>query len=157
MAMCWKCGSLGLMEVRTGLYKLYHALNTFHRSKPTDIHPDVGGGNVPNTQPRALSNIPLRWMVRQVMACGCGIRFDEAALERLKIPLHDPLSAIPASPTEASAEEAKLNSLDALEPIYDALVVKKVWWILEIMFLYYSWQDEKGVWHSEYRYVFFPN
>ncbi|EKM49551.1 uncharacterized protein PHACADRAFT_265089 [Phanerochaete carnosa HHB-10118-sp] len=48
-------------------------------------HGDVGGGCVPNDTPHALSDISLRWMVRQVVQAQCGIAFDSDALRRAGI------------------------------------------------------------------------
>ncbi|KAI0269949.1 hypothetical protein BC834DRAFT_967664 [Gloeopeniophorella convolvens] len=50
-------------------------------------HCDVGGGNARDADPHALSNIPLRWMVREIMLAQCDILLDNAALKRLSIPI----------------------------------------------------------------------
>ncbi|KAI0042994.1 hypothetical protein FA95DRAFT_1460743, partial [Auriscalpium vulgare] len=39
-------------------------------------HCDVGGGSVPDTAPHALANIPLRWMVQEIVRARCGIVLD---------------------------------------------------------------------------------
>jgi hypothetical protein len=88
-------------------------------------------------------------MVREVMKSQCGIQFDENALSRAFIPKFDFL----VKPTDPNDEEKVLNAVDALEPIYDQLKLNRMWWILEIVPLSYSWQDEKGVWHTEWKYV----
>ncbi|KAI0074015.1 hypothetical protein K474DRAFT_1665915 [Panus rudis PR-1116 ss-1] len=49
-------------------------------------HCDVGGGSVPDVEEHCLSNISLRWMVRQVVQAQCGIVFDREALQRANIP-----------------------------------------------------------------------
>ena len=49
---------------------------------------DVGGGSTLNSAPHALSDIPLRWMVRQVAQAQCGIQFDNDAIKRAGIPLN---------------------------------------------------------------------
>jgi len=49
-------------------------------------HGDVGGGAVSDTNAYALSNIPLRWMVHEVMLAQCGVLFENAALAQLNIP-----------------------------------------------------------------------
>ncbi|KAL4250658.1 hypothetical protein ABKN59_005360 [Abortiporus biennis] len=49
-------------------------------------HADVGGGSVPDSTVHALSDVTLRWMVRQVVLSQCGITFDQAALLRANIP-----------------------------------------------------------------------
>jgi uncharacterized protein (DUF2235 family) len=103
-------------------------------------HSDVGGGAVPNSTLESLANISLRWMVSEVVASGCGVIFDPAALAQARIDV---------SP-EPTAER-ELDDIDCLQPIYDDLVIYKIWWMLEIMPLQFTWQDAKGVWHSKYR------
>ena len=39
-----------------------------------------------DTKENALSNIPLRWMMREIVKARCGILFDKTALELWKIP-----------------------------------------------------------------------
>jgi hypothetical protein len=48
---------------------------------------DVGGGVADDLDEFALSNITLRWMVREVIQAQCGIVFDSTALGRAHIPL----------------------------------------------------------------------
>ncbi|KAH9060461.1 hypothetical protein EDB87DRAFT_1562060 [Lactarius vividus] len=50
-------------------------------------HSDVGGGLAKDTKEHALSNISLRWMVREILKTQCHIRFDEAALNQWGIPI----------------------------------------------------------------------
>ena len=42
---------------------------------------DVGGGSVPNGEPRSLARIPLRWMIRECFKTGTGIIFDAHMLK----------------------------------------------------------------------------
>lgn len=106
-------------------------------------HADVGGGSVRNDAPNALSNIPLRWMVRQAALCGSGIRFDEDALVRANISLQ----------AGADGDLDELDKADAIQPIYDALKITPMWWALEIMPMTYVWQDKDGIWHKTFKYV----
>ncbi|KIJ94743.1 hypothetical protein K443DRAFT_683528 [Laccaria amethystina LaAM-08-1] len=103
-------------------------------------HSDVGGGAVPNSTLESLANISLRWMVSEVVASGCGVIFDPAALAQARIDV---------SP-EPTAER-ELDDIDCLQPIYDDLVIQKMWWMLEIIPLKFTWQDAQGAWHSKYR------
>ena len=48
---------------------------------------DVGGGNAKDSKRHALSNIPLRWMMREILNSGCHIHFDPTALKLWDIPL----------------------------------------------------------------------
>lgn len=50
-------------------------------------HSDVGGGLAMDTKQHALSNISLRWMVREILKTRCHILFDEAALKQWSIPV----------------------------------------------------------------------
>ncbi|THH16718.1 hypothetical protein EW146_g3969 [Bondarzewia mesenterica] len=50
-------------------------------------HSDIGGGAVSDSTENALANIPLRWMVREVMLAQCGIVFGDTALMRWNVPL----------------------------------------------------------------------
>ncbi|KEP53038.1 DUF2235 domain protein [Rhizoctonia solani 123E] len=60
---------------------------------PTDIkevwfaggHSDVGGGNVPDSQPHNLSDITLRWMVRECAMANTKIVWNEPRLRQLQI------------------------------------------------------------------------
>ena len=110
---------------------------------------DVGGGAVPDTQVHDLANIPLRWMVREVMQAQCGVQFDEEALVRASIPRYNFL----IRPTDPKDEQLALDAADVLEPIHDELKLDPLWWLLEIVPTHYSWQDDKGVWHKQFRYV----
>lgn len=105
---------------------------------------DVGGGSVLNSVPHSLANITLSWMVRQVIDSQCGILFDEAALARLSLP-----SPYPSQPNSSEP----LDTIDALQPLHDELVLTKIWWLLEIIPWRYSWQDADGTWHHSSGYV----
>lgn len=48
-------------------------------------HSDVGGGHAEDVEQHALSNIPLRWMVREILKTRCHILFDETALNEWSI------------------------------------------------------------------------
>ncbi|RXW24075.1 hypothetical protein EST38_g1771 [Candolleomyces aberdarensis] len=105
-------------------------------------HEDVGGGSVANEAPHCLSNITLRWMVRQAIITNSGILFDEVALERLNIDF---------GPERTNKGES-LDAVDAVQPIHDQLKRMPLWWILEIMPMTYVWQDKDGAWHRTFRW-----
>ncbi|KAK2465387.1 hypothetical protein APHAL10511_002741 [Amanita phalloides] len=109
-------------------------------------HSDVGGGSVPNDAKHTLANVSFRWMVREVMASQCGILFDEAALVRNGI--HDSAAPIMSATIMAAMKPCWT---DALQPLYDQLVLNKLWWILEILPLMYYWQGADGCWHKNLR------
>lgn len=79
-------------------------------------------------------------MVREVINSRCGVIFDESALLRAKIDLEP----------EPTASETEMNSVDALDPIYDQLKANVLWWLLEILPFPYSSQDINAVWHTSY-------
>ncbi|KAJ7601160.1 hypothetical protein C8J56DRAFT_912301 [Mycena floridula] len=105
-------------------------------------HSDVGGGSVPDDTAQNLSNIPLRWMVREVIASGCPIIFNQEPLDALMLP---------KSTNDTPAIEADMDAADAVAPIHDSLVELPIWWVLEILPIKYNWQDLKGVWQSSYK------
>ncbi|PWN41652.1 hypothetical protein IE81DRAFT_324280 [Ceraceosorus guamensis] len=51
-------------------------------------HADVGGGAVGNDTRHALSNIPLRWMIRQTFACDTGILYNADVLADYGMDVH---------------------------------------------------------------------
>jgi hypothetical protein len=54
----------------------------------TGCHADVGGGAVKNEERHKLSQIPLRWMIRQAFQCNTGILFDTAMLADNGLDVH---------------------------------------------------------------------
>jgi len=98
-------------------------------------HSDIGGGAEPNGTPNSLAYITLRWMVREIVKSGCGIQFDEDALQRAKIDL-------------ASSESPLADGADAVQPLHDELKSNPLWWILEIFPMKFTWQDANGAWKT---------
>ena len=81
---------------------------------------DVGGGAVTDATEYALADIPLRWMVREVMLAQCGITFEEAALTRWNIPLtateaFKKQTSKPSSPAPGAASPVSANGKDSVE------------------------------------------
>ncbi|KAJ7617476.1 hypothetical protein DFH06DRAFT_1237825 [Mycena polygramma] len=108
-------------------------------------HGDVGGGDVTDGVARSLSDITLRWMVRQIMASDCGIRFESGALKRAAIP-----ALVDASSVEVSADERSVDDADSSEPLHDDLAGVSAWEALEILPLTWSVQDTQGAWHRKF-------
>lgn len=104
---------------------------------------DVGGGEVGNEDPHSLGDIPLRWMIRQVLESKCGILFQDHALDALQLNIDAPANPEPVL--------SNIDAADALEPLHDELVLRKSWWLLEILPMKYSWQDTDCNWHSTWR------
>ncbi|KAI9444644.1 hypothetical protein H4582DRAFT_2179150, partial [Lactarius indigo] len=95
-------------------------------------HADVGGGAKGNEE-NALSDIPLRWMVREIVSAGVKVIFDEKALEDHRIPVssnHDPLDA-------EDVEDVKTK-------INDQLVKTPSWKLLEYIPTTFPALDKDG-------------
>ncbi|KAJ7643717.1 hypothetical protein FB45DRAFT_280795 [Roridomyces roridus] len=101
-------------------------------------HSDVGGSSTSNDVQRSLSDITLRWMVREAMLSGCEVRWDKAALARAGIP------------SSVDEDWTALEETDAAQPLYDELKTNPAWWALEVLPLPWSVQDEQGVWHWKF-------
>ena len=125
---------------------------------------DIGGGTTEDindstkkTNPM-LSNISLRWMVRQVAAIRkeCPIDFAEAALEQWNIPRED----IQVQPliTEGLSVEHYFRYDDAKADINDELERSRSWYAVEILPTYYEWEDdsERGQWLKQTWQVIHP-
>ena len=54
----------------------------------TGCHADVGGGAVANDQRHKLSQVPLRWMLRQCFECNTGILFNTEKLAEKGLDVH---------------------------------------------------------------------
>ncbi|KAI0030542.1 hypothetical protein K488DRAFT_53987 [Vararia minispora EC-137] len=100
-------------------------------------HGDVGGGVASDTDDFPLSNISLRWMVREAIRAQCSIQFDSAALSRLHIPLSGP--------------DIERDVREIEQPVYDALTEAKTWWLLEYIPTKYTYQKTtSNKWVSEW-------
>ncbi|KAH8987753.1 hypothetical protein EDB86DRAFT_2949235 [Lactarius hatsudake] len=121
-------------------------------------HTDVGGGSTPDSTEHSLANIPLRWMIQEVIRADCSIQFDMSAFARWNIPItigQDPsTSGAPSQGgengkgrTEGSAtENDRIDALDIVQPIHDDLVDVPVWWLLEIVPTQFTYQNAQGKW-----------
>lgn len=165
LRMSWRFGS---QDVTAVFLPVKQIIKPFWKPKKID----VGGGDTPQGTP-TLSDITLRWMIREIVSSQCGIFFDENALAAANIPL----SMIGLSAAEAqlddklrgaetdaadglpsplySPQAAKLDSVDAIQSIHDPLQSQPSWWALEVIPFFVSWQDQNGVWHRSWRFVRF--
>ena len=73
-------------------------------------HCDVGGGAVEDRATYKLADIPLRWMVEQVMLSRCGIRFDGAALKNIGVEVSTIPPVIPIILTAGEESEANVGA-----------------------------------------------
>ncbi|CAL1708268.1 unnamed protein product [Somion occarium] len=132
-------------------------------------HCDVGGGSVPNDTRHNLARIPLRWMIRQCFLTNTGIRFHSSLLKKVGLdsaslyPIVQPrppaLYFTPThnrTPTDATLvgtedsdkhlTEEEEDLKDALSPVYDQLLLKPFWWILELLPLSQRYQRKDNTW-----------
>ena len=151
------------------------------------VIPDVGGGNTEDIKEDskdndnfALSHIPLRWMVQEIVNTNSGIKFLDdkellPLLQRWNIPLKEagrpqpepslpPLSS-PLSPPPKVLEQPRLpcdadaTIIDELKPKFEGFFLWIFWCFLEVLPTYYEWQVEKRgewVWYWQYRQVTHP-
>ena len=75
-----------------------------------------------------LSDISLRWMVKEIIKSGCGIQFDREELETLRIN-----ASISTSEETGGSTHSDVNQREALEPMDDRLSKQRLWWLLEII------------------------
>lgn len=84
-------------------------------------HADVGGGAVANDERRKLSQIPLRWMLRQCFECNTGIIFHTEMLAEKGLdvhtlhPVYTPLSKPVVGPSPKMMEKYEAGTLAPLE------------------------------------------
>ena len=104
-----------------------------------------------NTDKYALSNIPLRWMIEQIVRSGAQIIFDPSSFARWNIPT-DILQAKPAAgPQEGATVISDRNpqdARDAVQKLTDELYKQPLWWILEFLPLSYTYQTPQGKWRT---------
>jgi hypothetical protein len=112
-------------------------------------HSDVGGGSVSNATQRSLSQITLRWMVRQVKLANCPIIFDKHALRRHKIPVEHPQPKLTQSEKQLDLEDIKAPLFDRLNP--PGSILPSVWWLTECLPSPRRWQTHDGEWKKEWR------
>ena len=125
-----------------------------HPYNMAEYDPDVGGGEVTDSTPSALANIPLRWMLHEMDALDIGIMFNNEALDRLGIPedcvrresgfrftrtrVRSDETAV--DPSETTHKEkslvppktwAQLDEEDAMAGLHDELQIRPLWWLLQ--------------------------
>ncbi|KAI6030583.1 hypothetical protein F5J12DRAFT_903043 [Pisolithus orientalis] len=138
-------------------------------------HSDIGGGNVEDDVKVSLAQITLRWMVEQVIASDCGVLFEDEGLQELGIPprpMPGKAGKNGAEPIASAVKQSDVKDVtsssdslvgpspstsvadpefkDAIAPLFDELQITKAWWLLEIIPLPFSWQDDSGRWHERW-------
>jgi hypothetical protein len=149
---------------------------------------DVGGGNVPDFKEGdgwpgylpMLSNIPLRWMIKEIIAADPnGIIFCKGEMSRFGIDLDTfRKQAKDEKAKKAKDEKAKRENLspelseaeifkpqhywnkiysavtsDVRSPINDEMMKMPLWWLLEFFPIIESRQYGKNYWTQSIRYV----
>jgi hypothetical protein len=120
---------------------------------------------------RMLLNIPLRWMIKEIIAADTGIIFCEDEISRFGINYDTFLK-------QAKVEKAKRESLsselseaeifkpqhywnkiysavtsDVRSPINNEIMKMPLWWLLEFFPIIESRQDGKNHWTQSIRYM----
>ncbi|TFK40588.1 hypothetical protein BDQ12DRAFT_601197 [Crucibulum laeve] len=135
--------------------------------EPTDVkevwftgcHADVGGGSHTDDVDASLSNIPLRWMIKECFLAKMDILFDNDLLYDMGLDL----SALNKDPSKVSSTQhyghAAQDSLisppslhkavarivnDVVADIYNQLFLVPHWWLLEIIPMLSTRQAEDG-------------
>ena len=96
-------------------------------------------------------------MVKQVILSGCGIKFDAKALGKAHIDVPAVIASPP--PGEGDSGEGMVQGgggsdmQDVLAAIHDRLTTQPLWWILELLPMKFTWQEEDGRWKNEWGYA----
>jgi hypothetical protein len=104
-------------------------------------------------------------MVQEIVRANCGILFDYDAFEQWGIPIaigkdiHPPtsLAADQASGSGndidngAAVAEYQADAVDVVQPMHDQLKKQLLWWILEMMFTSYTYQNQQDNWVTRWR------
>lgn len=140
--------------------------STNSTSFSTGCHADVGGGSHGSDAENSLSNITLRWMIKECYLSKTGIDFDPDLLLELGLDLttleNNPQDAkthnyqpLPQAPAAATAQDTTAmevvfqfakDKVDAFADKYDQLSIAPFWWILEIIPMLSTHQTENGSW-----------
>ncbi|KAI9455901.1 hypothetical protein BJY52DRAFT_1121569 [Lactarius psammicola] len=128
-------------------------------------HTDVGGGSTPNSEAHSLANIPLRWMIQEIVRADCGILFDLDAFARWDIPITIGRDLYPSTSPVANqasgsgtgtggspAANDQADALDVVQPTHDQLKAVPAWWLLEIILTSYTYQNSKDKWVTRWSF-----
>ncbi|KAH8992428.1 hypothetical protein EDB92DRAFT_1797303 [Lactarius akahatsu] len=107
-------------------------------------HTDVGGSSTPNSVAHSLANIPLRWMMQEIIRADCGILFDFDAFARWDIPITIGRDLYPHVSSQAGG--------NIVQPTHDQLKAVPAWWLLEIIPTSYTYQNMKDKWVTRWSF-----
>ncbi|EPQ54047.1 hypothetical protein GLOTRDRAFT_139460 [Gloeophyllum trabeum ATCC 11539] len=125
-------------------------------------HADVGGGSHRTEEQESLSNITLRWMIKECRSSKVGL-FDKVYLKDIGIDLDTDTSTDPRMNPNPESSGPPLHTLmlsrsdlhallhpkdyiDALAWIYDQLNSVRFWWFLEYIPMLQTYQKVDGTW-----------
>jgi len=115
-------------------------------------HCDVGGGGYANDQKYMLSNIPLRWMIRETFKCNTGIIYSSAAVQSFGLNMSTLYPYLtPRPPMDNQGVEEELDRMDCKEKVWDELKRSKGWYILEILPMRQWVLSKEGGWRTRMR------
>jgi len=124
-------------------------------------HTDVGGGSTPNTDAHTLANIPLRWMMQEIVRANCGVQFDYDAFAQWDIPTTIGQDDLKSSATNQASgggtstegvTENQADAIDVVQSMHDQLKAMPLWWILEIIPTSYTYQNLKDKWVTKWSF-----
>ena len=104
-------------------------------------------------------------MIQEIVRANCGILFDYDAFGQWGIPItigkENYTLTSPAADqasgsgtgtgTGGAATEDPADAIDAAKPMHDQLKKMPLWWILEIMFTSYTYQNPQDKWVTTWR------
>lgn len=92
----------------------FHFSVSSNQTYDTDVVlPDVGGGNAKDADPHALANIPLKWMLKEIIAADTGLIFRRSALARAHIDLDELVEAAERTRIEDAKHKVKVKDASA--------------------------------------------
>jgi hypothetical protein len=95
-------------------------------------------------------------MIKECFIANTGILFDDKYLKEVGLDL-EALIANPASVDTTKPEAPTLSTKDtedAVAPLYNQLVLVPYWWVLELIPLLGTFQQEDGSWLRQRRYIY---
>ncbi|KAI0248361.1 hypothetical protein BJV78DRAFT_1131702 [Lactifluus subvellereus] len=111
---------------------------------------DVGGGSVPDDSEHALSNISLRWMIRELVDAGYKDLFSSEVLAEKNL-LQPPAPLSQLMPQNSGRNNDIIDSQDSddLKKIRDPLRRCPVWWTIEVFPTRFSFIDSNNRWKTK--------
>ncbi|CAE6442142.1 unnamed protein product [Rhizoctonia solani] len=107
-------------------------------------HSDVGGGAEKDGEDKQLSNISLRWMIRQIVASGCDIEFNDQVMNASSATKHFDMNVSISNDSTRPMTKAQIQEMnDAQARAHDNLR-NPAWWPLEFIPLFRTFVNYQG-------------